>query len=97
VAIDVWPTVEKCYGRRMSIVVMERELPEPATEEYVTAMREKAEACFEVNDVVRKQTYLSADRKRFVCIFEARDVESVRRSLESVGMSYQHLYSATVF
>jgi hypothetical protein len=81
----------------MAIVVLERSVKEPATEEYVEGMRQAAETCFEINDVVRKATYLSEDRRRFVCIFEARDVESVRRSLETVGMDYEHLYAATFF
>lgn len=80
----------------MTTIVMERSVEEPATDEYLEQMRSAAEACFEINDVVRKKTYVSADRKRFVCIFEARDTESVRRSLESVGMSYEQLYPISV-
>jgi hypothetical protein len=81
----------------MSTVVMERSLEEPATDEYIEGMRQAAEACFEINDVTREITYLSDDRKRFVCIFKARDIESVRRSLESVGMDYEKLYVASSF
>jgi len=78
----------------METIVLERSQDEPATEEYLQAMRAKAEACFEVNDVTRKATYVSADGKRFVCVFEARDLQSVKRSLDSVGMDYQHLWVA---
>ena len=84
-------------GTRMSTVVMERVVDEPATDEHIEGLRKAAEVCFEINDVVRQKTYVSADRKRFVCVFEARDVESVRRSLESAGVDYQHIYSATSF
>lgn len=76
----------------METIVLERSQDEPATEEYLTQMREKAEACFEVNDVTRKTTYVSADGKRFICIFEAQDLQAVKRSLDSVGMDYQHLW-----
>jgi hypothetical protein len=78
----------------MQTIVLERSQPEPATDEYIEGMRTKAEACFEINDVVRKATYVSADGKRFVCIFEARDLQSVQRSLESVGMDYEQLWIA---
>jgi len=78
----------------MQTIVLERTQDEPVTEAYLQEMRKAAEACFEINDVVRKATYVSDDGKRFVCVFEARDLQSVRRSLESVGMEYQHLWVA---
>jgi hypothetical protein len=78
----------------MQTIVLERQQDEPATTEYLEGMRTKAEACFEINDVVRKATYVSEDGKRFICLFEARDLQSVKRSLESVGMDYEHLWIA---
>ena len=78
----------------MPTIVLERSQDEPATSEYLDQMRQAAEACFEINDVRRLNTYVSADGKRFVCIFEARDLQSVQRSLESVGMDYQQLWVA---
>ena len=81
----------------MSTVVMEMAVEEPATDEQVEGMKAAAETCFEINDVVRKQTFLSSDRKRFVCVCEARDVESVRRALESAGIPYDRVWAASVF
>jgi hypothetical protein len=81
----------------MSLIVMERTSDAPVSDEQIEGMKKAAEACLEINDVVRKHTYLSADRRRFVCVFEARDVESVRRSLESAGIPYEHIWPATVF
>ena len=78
----------------MPTIILERNQTEPATDEYLEGMRQAAEACFEVNDVVRKATYVSADGKRFVCVFEAKDLESVRRSIESAGMDYEQLWVA---
>jgi hypothetical protein len=78
----------------MQTIILERSQEEPVTDEYLENMRLAAEACFEINDVTRKATYVSADGKRFVCLFEARDLQSVQRSLESVGMDYQELWVA---
>ena len=78
----------------METIVLEKQVDGPVTEEYLTQMREKAEACFEVNDVTRKATYVSKDRKRLVCVFEARDLQAVKRSLDTVGMEYQQLWVA---
>ena len=78
----------------METIILERQQSDPVTEEYLKNMQQAAEACFEINDVTRKMTYVSADGKRFVCVFEARDLESVRRSLETVGMDYAELWVA---
>jgi hypothetical protein len=81
----------------MSLVLMEKTFPEPASDQLIETMRQATEICFEVNDVVRKVTYASADRLRFVCVMEARDLETARRALESAGMTYDQLYTATSF
>lgn len=81
----------------MSLILMEKTFSEPASDELVATMRQATEVCFEINDVVRKVTYASGDRLRFVCVMEARDLETARRALESAGMTYDRLYTATSF
>lgn len=81
----------------MSTVVMERTQEQAVTDEQLEGMKEAAEACFEINNVKRLQTLLSADRKRFVCILDAPDVQAVTRSLDSAGISYDHVWSAESF
>jgi len=81
----------------MAKVVLERSFEEPVTDEMIDGMKRTAESCLELNEVVREVTYLSADRKRFVCIFEAADIESVRRAMESAGMAYDDVFLATTF
>ena len=81
----------------MTLVVMEKTFAEPASDELVEKMRRATEACFEINDMRRKVTYASEDRLRFICVMEARDVETARRALESSGMTYDRLFPATSF
>ena len=81
----------------MTLVVMEKTFAEPASDELVEKMRQATEACFEINDMQRKVTYASEDRLRFICVMEARDVETARRALESSGMTYDRLFPATSF
>ena len=83
--------------RGMALVIMEKTFEEPASDELVEMMRQATEACFEINDMVRKVTYASNDRQRFVCIMEARDLETARRALESAGMTYDRLWPGTSF
>jgi hypothetical protein len=81
----------------MTTVVLEKAYPEPVTEEQIAQMRETTEACLDLNGVRRVKTYVSTDRTRFVCIFEATDAEAVRRSMDSVKMPYGTIYAATSF
>lgn len=81
----------------MTLVVMEKTFAEPASDALVAKMREATEVCFEINDMQRKVTYASADRLRFICVMEARDLETARRALESAGMSYDRLWPASSF
>lgn len=76
---------------------MEKTFAEPASDELVSRMRQATEVCFEINDMVRRVTYASADRLRFVCVMEARDLETARRALESAGMTYDRLWPASSF
>lgn len=77
--------------------VMEKSFAEPASDELIGKMRKATETCFEINDMTRKVTYASADRLRFICVMEARDLETARRALESAGMTYDRLWPATSF
>lgn len=81
----------------MPIVVMEKTFPEPASDELIDQMRQATETCLEINGATRKCTYASDDRRRFVCVIEALDLESVRRAFDSAKMVPDKLYSATSF
>jgi hypothetical protein len=81
----------------MALVLMEKTFEQPASDELIEQMRNATEACFEINDMKRQVTYASQDRLRFICVMEARDLETARRALESAGMSYDRLWPATSF
>jgi hypothetical protein len=39
-------------------------------------------------------TYIADDRRRQLCIFEAVDAESVRRSFRTAGVAFERVWSA---
>lgn len=80
----------------MATVIMEMTLDAPASDEQIGKMKEATEVCFEMNDVTRKVTYYAPDRQRFVCVMEARDVETARRALESAKVPYERIWPATL-
>jgi hypothetical protein len=80
----------------MATIVLEKVLDEPVSDEQVEGMRQQVEACLEINGAKRQRTILSADRTRFVCIFEADDTEAVRRTMDSAGMPYDRVWIAAL-
>lgn len=81
----------------VSTVVMVREYDEPPPQHVLDEMNLRAASCLEVNDVTRIKSFASLDGKQFICIFEARDLESVRRAVDSAGFVYKHLFAATTY
>ena len=81
----------------MSQVIMERRFAVAPTEDELEAMKARTEACLAINDASRIQTFASPDGTRFICLFEGRDLESVRRAVESAGIEYESIWAATTF
>jgi len=52
--------------------------------------------CLKTHEVHHVRSYLSADERRMICIFEAPDAEAVRRMSAQLGYSYDHVWRATV-
>ena len=59
-------------------VIVERTLPAPDTFERLHAFEVAKAWCFEQRRVRWARSYLSADARRMLCLYEAPDVESVR-------------------
>ncbi len=85
------------YRIAMATVVMERLYDEPVPDDVFNAMNEKAQSCLDIAGVTRLQTLVSPDRRRFLCTFESVDLETVRRAIESAGITYQDMWVATVY
>lgn len=81
----------------MSTVVMERLYDETRSADQIDTMNQAIAPCLEVNGITHLQTLVSADRKRFICIFEAPDAQAVRRAIDSAGVTYQSIWAADVF
>ena len=77
----------------MSVVVVERSFPEPvAFEDF----RGRGASCFELHRVRFLRAYLSRDRLRMICLFDAPDAESVRIAQEKSGMPFDAAWPARV-
>lgn len=80
----------------MARVIVEREFAEPVSFEEM-AEREKAGAwCLAQHHVEYVKTYLSKDRRRMICVYEAPDAESVRIAQTKANMPFTRVWATDV-
>jgi len=60
------------------VVVAERTYPEPVREETAASLRDCSRWCFQTHEVGAVSVYYEAGGRRGLCVYTARDVESVR-------------------
>lgn len=62
---------------------------------YNTAQQRNA-ACLELHGVRHVVSYVTPNRERMICVFEARDAEAVRQTARQLGYRYDSVWTATV-
>jgi hypothetical protein len=78
----------------MTYMIVETVFDPPATEEDFDANATKLEPCLEGNDVRWVRSFVSQDRKRRICIFEAADANAVRTAYRSAGVAFERVWAA---
>ena len=78
----------------MTHMIVETVYDPPATEEEIDASAAKLDPCLEGHDVHWIRSYMSLDRRRRVCVFEAPDADSVRVSYRSAGVKFERVWAA---
>jgi Protein of unknown function (DUF4242) len=81
----------------MARVIVETEFDPPLSQEQHDAQAERSEPCLEAYGIRWLHTFLSSDRRRMVCEFEADDAEAVRSALRSAGIGFLRVWLAEVF
>jgi hypothetical protein len=80
----------------MENVVVERTFEQPCGIETVAMMKEKSQWCFGEHRIRFLASYISSDRKRMICIYQAPDAESVRLVNRQLGFPFDRVWSASV-
>ncbi len=81
----------------MGVVMIEREFAERLSLGELPAMMASSAWCLRLHGVTALRHYLAIDGLRMVCVFEAPDVEALRRVMVADRMRPpRHLWSATV-
>lgn len=81
----------------MPSMVVEQTFENPITSEELNAIAKRVDPCLEAHGATWVRSYISADRKRIICEFEAADAEKVRESYRSAGVDFERVWTAQVF
>ena len=81
----------------MVFLILEKEFDEPMTGEQHDREAETLDPCLAAHGVRWLRSYLSLDRRRMICEFEAADAEAVRSSFRSVGVAFARVWAAEAY
>jgi len=76
------------------VVIVEQAFDPPLTDEEHARIGKRIDRCAELRNARWMRSYLSADRKRMVCEFQAPDVESVRDAYRTAGVEFVRAWGA---
>jgi hypothetical protein len=79
------------------IILVEQTFDPPLTDEEHNRRSALIDKCLQMRNARWMRSYLSADRRRMVCEFEAADAQSVRDSFRSADAPFERVWSAELF
>ena len=79
------------------VVVIEQVFDPPLTDEEHSRIGKRVDGCLEVRNARWMRSYLSADRKRMVCEFDAPDAQSVRDAYRAAGVAFERVWAAELY
>ncbi|HYT69132.1 MAG TPA: nickel-binding protein [Vicinamibacterales bacterium] len=78
-------------------LIVEQTFETPLTDEEHGRLGRTLDKCLEVHGARWMRSYLSTDRRRLVCEFEAADAEAVRTSYRSAGINFDRVWTAELY
>ncbi len=81
----------------MARIIMEQTFESAMSDEELSVFAKRLDPCLDLRNGTWARSYLSFDRKRMMCEFEAPDAESVREALRSANVPFDRVWSANVF
>ena len=78
----------------MTHMIVETVYDPPISEDDFDANASKLEPCLEGRNVRWVRSFMSLDRRRRICIFEAPDAEAVRSAFRSASVKFERVWAA---
>lgn len=81
----------------MATLVLEQTFESPVSVEELNAAARRIDQCLEAHGARWMRSYVSLDRRRIICEFEAADADQVRDSYRASGVSFDACWTATMY
>jgi hypothetical protein len=81
----------------MTQLVVEQSFDPPLTDEAYDRMSRRIDPCLAAYAVTWRRSFVSTDRRRMICAFEAADAEAVRAAYRSAGEAFDRVWVAEVY
>ena len=81
----------------MPRLIVEHSYDPPLTDEEHHRAARRLDPCLEAHGARWMCSYLSHDRRRMICEFEAPDAEAVRQSMRSAEVAFERVWTSEVF
>jgi hypothetical protein len=78
-------------------IIVEQVFDPPMSDAAFAELASRLEPCLKARGCAWKRSYVSSDRTRMICDYEAPDAESVREACRSAGHPFTSVWSAGVF
>jgi predicted RNA-binding protein with PIN domain len=78
----------------MPFVIVETAFDPPITQDEFDEMAAKTSKCLEEREAHWLTSYFSVDRRRRICVFDAKDAESVRQAYRTSGAQFERVWTA---
>ena len=81
----------------MARIIIEQEFAQPMPDEAFSEMTARLDPCVRARNATWRRSYVSSDRTRMTCEYEAPDAETMREACRSAGVPFVRIWSAFVF
>lgn len=81
----------------MPYLVCEYEYEPPLTDEAMSTAFNALKPCLEIRGIRRLRSWLSEDRRRGICEYEAADAQSLREAYRSASVPFVRMWSGKLF
>lgn len=78
----------------MALIIVETSFDQPISDALMAEAGNKLAPCLEARGITWKHSYLSLDRKKRVCVYEAVDAEALRSAHYAAGLTFERAWPA---
>jgi hypothetical protein len=84
-------------GARLPYLIVEYTYDPPLTDEALNADSAALQPCLEIRGIRRLRSYISSDRRRGLCEFEAADAETLREAYHTAKVRFDRVWPAQLY